>query len=132
MSVTKDQARRAAQILYPSLWLTNRVEAVAKAIEFLHEAAGDNDSNEDQPEAIEAPGNHVRVGRPAPIIKELALYMKRHGIHVNVVARAVQVSPYTVRTWMDAKYRPNEENSKKIADFIAGSPDNAEKSGDLN
>jgi len=127
MSVTKDQARRTAQLLYPQLWLSNRVEALVKAIEFLHEADGSNSNDQD-------PINHAAVntikrpatGQPAGIVKQLAEHMKKKTIHVNVVARAVGVSPYTVRTWLEGKYKPNDENSQRIASFIEFQPEEAE------
>jgi DNA-binding transcriptional regulator YiaG len=112
MSVTVEQCSRVAWLLYPELWETDRIEAVAKTIEFLHEAAN---------EVSDGNSSNAQAGRSA-VIKTLAEHMQRHGIHVNVVARELGVSPYTVRTWLEGKYKPNEQNSRKLEDFIAQEP----------
>jgi hypothetical protein len=106
MSITKQQCRRVAQLLYPELWQTDPLQAVAKAIEFLHEAA-------------ESPTDQLQPPQPAAIIKVLAEHMKRNQVGINMVARGLGVSPYTVRTWLEGKYKPNEENSIKLENFIA-------------
>jgi len=64
--ITKEQARRVAQLMFPDVWAKNRIEAVAKAIEFLHDAAGDQANNGSEP--IEEPspsGNLVNALREA-------------------------------------------------------------------
>lgn len=115
MSLTKEQARRTAQILYPDLWSSNPVEAIAKAIEFVHEAAFEVATpNNDSPHALD------NAPKTAPIIDALRQHMKRAHVHVNVTARAIGVSAYTVRTWLEGKYAPNETNAKKIAEFLEG------------
>ena len=110
--MTKDQARRTAQILYPHVFVTDPIEAVAKAVEFLHEAA-------------ESPGNThlndvvpVTAAKTSAIVDALRSHMKKAHLHVNVTARAIGVSAYTVRTWLEGKYDPNETNTKKIRDFL--------------
>lgn len=110
--ISKETARHVAQILFPELWQTSPIEAIAKAIEFLHEAAGGVDSNSQE------------AARPAELqlsssaVKALADHMHKHRMHVNVVAKAVGVSTYTVRTWLEGKYKPNDENSAKITKFL--------------
>jgi hypothetical protein len=117
MSVTTEQCQRVARVLYPELWETNRIEAVAKTIEFLHETASEVSDGNSEPVS-----SNAQAGRRAPLIKSLAEHMQRRGIHVNVVARAIGVSPYTVRTWLEGKYTPNEQNSRKLEDFIETPP----------
>lgn len=110
--ISKETARHVAQILFPELFQTSPIEAVAKAIEFLHEAAGGVDSNN------QAPLTLAEVQLSSSAVKALADHMHKHRMHVNVVAKAVGVSTYTVRTWLEGKYRPNEENSAKITKFL--------------
>jgi DNA-binding transcriptional regulator YiaG len=109
--MTKEQARRTAQILYPQVFASNPLEAVAKAIEFLHEAAGEP-----------APSAHLNDSgsdaKTSAVVEALRAHMKRAHLHVNVTARAIGVSAYTVRTWLEGKYAPNEANTKKIANFL--------------
>lgn len=114
MSLSKDAARRTAQILYPQLWASNREEAIAKTIEFVHEAATDTDDNTSSPHALDAP-NNVKT---SAAVDALRLHMRRAHMHVNVTARAIGVSAYTVRTWLEGKYQPNEQNAKKITNFL--------------
>src|SRR5215475_1142538 len=109
--IGKDQARRTAQILYPELWQHDSVDAVAKAIEFLYEAAS----------AGAEPTNNSQANESAKIggvVRNLQEHMSRHRMHVNVVARAIGVSSYTVRTWLEGKYKPNEDNVQKIKHFL--------------
>jgi DNA-binding transcriptional regulator YiaG len=110
--IAKETARKVAQILFPQLWQTSPVEAIAMAIEYLHEAAGGLDSNS-QHGAGEA-----NVGPVSTVVKALAEHIQKHKMHVNVVSRSLGVSTYTVRTWLEGKYKPNEENSAKITRFL--------------
>lgn len=110
--MTKEQARRTAQILFPQVFLANPLEAVAKAVEFLHEAASESSST--HPNDV---GLHIEAKNSA-VVEALRSHMKRAHLHVNVTARAIGVSAYTVRTWLDGKYEPNESNAKKITDFL--------------
>lgn len=114
--IAKETARKVAQILFPQLWQSSPVEAIAKAIEYLHEAAGGLDTNSQHGSGI-APESEGAV-QLAPVVKALTEHMRKHKMHVNVVARSLQVSTYTVRTWLEGKYRPNEENSAKITRFL--------------
>lgn len=113
MSLSKDVARRSAQILYPQLWASNREEAIAQAIEFIHGAA--TEPNDD------TSSTHTLAsidGKTSAVVESLRMHMKRAHLHVNVTARAIGVSAYTVRTWLEGKYCPSEANAKKIADFL--------------
>jgi hypothetical protein len=112
MNLSKEQARRVAQLLYPQLWTSNRVEAVAKAIDFIADAAqgGTND--------VHPSGQNST--KPTSVVARLADQMRQHKLHVNVVSQAIGVSAYTVRTWIEGKYQPNEDNAQKIADFLKG------------
>ena len=125
--LTTEQFQRVARILYPQLWETNRIGALAKTIEFLHETASEVSDGNSEPVS-----SNAQIGKLAPLIKTLAEHMKRNGIHVNVVARAVGVSPYTVRTWLEGKYKPNEANSAKIENFIAPALDERQRQGSEN
>lgn len=110
--IAKETARKVAQILFPQLWQTSPVEAIAKAVEYLYDAAGGLDSNSQHGT------NEVQTGQVSTAVKALAEHMQKHKMHVNVVARSLQVSAYTVRTWLEGKYNPNEENSAKITKFV--------------
>lgn len=114
MSISKQQASRTAQILFPEVWKENPFEAVARAVEFMHEAVREAPSlnNNDSPHAAEAPQ------KSSPIIETLRQHMKKGHLHVNVCARAIGVSNYTVRTWLEGRYAPNEANTKKISAFL--------------
>jgi DNA-binding transcriptional regulator YiaG len=97
--------------MFPELWVANPVEAVAKAVEFLYEAAevpGELNFNE--------PANSQHA--QSTVVRTLADHIRRHKLHINVVARTIGVSQYTVRTWLEGKYSPNEANSAKISEFI--------------
>jgi DNA-binding transcriptional regulator YiaG len=108
MSVTKEQCRRVAQLMFPELWVANPVEAIAKAVEFLYEAAETSE--------LTAPTNSQHA--QSSVVRTLADHIHRHKLHINVVARAIGVSQYTVRTWLEGKYSPNENNTAKISAFI--------------
>lgn len=117
MSLSKERARRTAQILYAELWASDREEAIAMAIEYVHEAAFEKaDPTNDSPHALNhsAPPN----GKTSAAVEALRAHMKRGHLHVNVCARAIGVSNYTVRTWLEGRYAPNEANTKKISDFL--------------
>jgi len=111
MTVSKDQVRKVAQMVYPQLWQSNPVEAVAKAVEFIYDAASPNLSNQ----APETSENSTQINAT---VRNLRDAMKRQKMHVNVVSRILGVSSYTVRTWLEGKYKPNDENLRKIAAFI--------------
>jgi DNA-binding transcriptional regulator YiaG len=115
MSLSKDQARRTAQILYPQLWVSNPEEAIAKTIEFVHQAAFDPEPGNASPHAL---NNVAADSKTSAIIDSLRAHMKRAHMHVNVTARAIGVSAYTVRTWLEGKYQPNDANAKKISEFL--------------
>lgn len=110
--IAKETARKVAQILFPQLWQTSPLEAIAQAIEYLHEAAGGLDSNSQHG------AGDVQNGEISNAVRALAEHMHKHKMHVNVVARSLGVSTYTVRTWLEGKYNPNEENSAKISRFL--------------
>jgi DNA-binding transcriptional regulator YiaG len=98
--------------MFPELWVANPVEAVAKAVEFLYEAA---EATSDELNFTETQNSqHAQSG----VVRTLADHIRRHKLHINVVARTIGVSQYTVRTWLEGKYSPNEVNSAKITDFI--------------
>ena len=101
--ITKEQARRIAQVMFPDLWQKNRFEEIAKAIEFLHDAAGESSNSQGEEPAEEV----TPIGG---VVKALREAMKRQKLHVNMVARTIGVSTYTVRTWLEGKYKPNEDN----------------------
>lgn len=111
--VTKEQARRTAQILYPQIFASDPVEAVAMAIEFLHEAATEGSET-----TAVVHLNNSPAGKNSAVVESLRSHMKKAHLHVNVTARAIGVSAYTVRTWLEGKYEPNEANSKKITAFL--------------
>lgn len=109
--ISKDSARKVAQILFPQLWQTSPVEAIAKGIEFLHEAAGGLDSN--------SQNDHLQEVAPvSEYVKQLADQIYHRKLQVNRVAKSIGVSAYTVRTWLEGKYQPNEANSAKIRSFL--------------
>jgi DNA-binding transcriptional regulator YiaG len=111
--IAKEIARKVATILFPQLWENNRFEAIAKAVEYLHEAASGMDTNSHN-SAQEATTAVPICGA----VRALREHMLKHKMHVNVVARSIGVSTYTVRTWLEGKYKPNEENSGKITNFL--------------
>lgn len=117
MSLSKERARRTAQILYGELWAVDREEAIAKAIEYVHDAAFEQ---ADLPNASPQTLNHSAPpnGKTSAVVEALRVHMKKGHLHVNVCARAIGVSNYTVRTWLEGRYAPNEANSKKISDFL--------------
>jgi DNA-binding transcriptional regulator YiaG len=97
--------------MFPELWVANPVEAVAKAVEFLYEAAAAETS---ELNFNESNSQHAQ----STVVRTLADHIHRHKLHINVVARTIGVSQYTVRTWLEGKYSPNEANTAKISEFI--------------
>jgi predicted transcriptional regulator YheO len=107
--ISKESARKVAQILFPQLWQSSPVEAIAKAVEFLHDAAGGLDSN----------SQHDHETAPvSDVVKQLADQIYHRKMQVNRVAKSIGVSSYTVRTWLEGKYQPNESNTAKIRSFL--------------
>lgn len=109
--ISKDSARKVAMILFPQVWQTSPVEAIAKTIEFLHEAAGGLDSNSRNDHAQE-------LSAVSEVVKQLADQIYHRKMQVNRVAKSIGVSAYTVRTWLEGKYQPNESNTAKIRSFL--------------
>jgi predicted transcriptional regulator YheO len=109
--ISKESARRVAQILFPQLWQSSPVEAIAKAVEFLHDAAGGLDSNSQN-------DSHRETAAVSDIVKQLADQIYSRKMQINRVAKALGVSSYTVRTWLENKYQPNETNMAKIRSFL--------------
>jgi predicted transcriptional regulator YheO len=110
--ISKESARRVAQILYPQLWQSSPVEAIAKAVEFLHDAAGGLDSNSQNDSHRE-----TAVG-VSDVVKQLADQIYARKMQINRVAKSLGVSSYTIRTWLENKYQPNETNMAKIRSFL--------------
>jgi hypothetical protein len=113
MVIAREQVRRVARILYPDMWDNNRIEAIASTIEFLYGAAAGVENNV---LASDNNNNH----QVAQVVTALAEAMKRQRANVGIVAKALDVSPYTVRTWLEGKYKPTRENSEKILCFVKG------------
>jgi predicted transcriptional regulator YheO len=107
--ISKESARKVAQILFPQLWQSSPVEAIAKAVEFLHDAAGGLDSNSQHDHETAAVSD---------VVKQLADQIYHRKMQVNRVAKSIGVSSYTVRTWLEGKYQPNEANAAKIRAFL--------------
>lgn len=109
--ISKESARKVAQILFPQLWQSSPVEAIANAVEFLHDAAGGLDSNSQH-------DSHREIPPVSDVVKQLADQIYHRKMQVNRVAKSIGVSSYTVRTWLEGKYQPNETNVSKIRAFL--------------
>lgn len=109
-AVTQEQTRRVAQLMYPQLWETSPVDAIVKALEFVYETASN------VPKELGLDGNGSK--NLLSIVSTLKDLVSRRTLHVKVIAKALSVSPYTVRTWLEGKYTPNDQNLQKLSDFL--------------
>lgn len=130
MKITPEQARAAAQVLFPEDYAVDRVEAILKTLDWLKEVEEEEPLAEsvDRPAEQTLVNTHRRVpGRARKeetkfVMKRLAAHMKASGMSINKLAADLGLNGASLRTWLLNQYAPRPENLEKIQLYLDNLP----------
>jgi ribosome-binding protein aMBF1 (putative translation factor) len=118
MKITQAQAHKAAQLLFPEHYATDRIDAVLRALEWLQEPQPQAEPKpEPAPIALKIE-NGTRKAETRALMKRLSNHMKTKGMSVNELGAELDVNPATLRTWLLGSYVPRAENLDKILKYL--------------
>jgi hypothetical protein len=122
MKITQAQAHKAAQLLFPEAYATDRIDAVLRALEWLQEPEpqpkGELIPIPLAPSQLKIENGDDRKAETRALMKRLSNHMKTKGWNVNQLGMELGVHPATLRTWLMGSYAPRPENLEKIIKYL--------------
>lgn len=120
MKITPEQARAAAQELFPEDYATDPVGAILKTIK---ELKGVIDEPEPiTPTTIERDVQEYetksRKNDSKAVMRRLALHMKKQEISMNRLAADLGISAASLRQWLLGQYVPRPESLQRIQAYL--------------
>jgi lambda repressor-like predicted transcriptional regulator len=122
MKITPEQARVAAQVLFPEDYAADRVNAILKTIDWLREVDEEPEQIALRPVRTVPLKSDVRKGDSKAVMARLAAHMKKEGISMNRLAANLGISGASLRQWLLGQYVPRPESLQRIQAYLDNLP----------